>query len=393
MSTKYKRRRHRTGKRALTVRQFCDKYGLGRATYYDLRKKGLGPREMRIANRIIRISPQADADWVARMEAGESAPVATFAPKPSGGGKTRKNDRTTARREEIQSRKRASLTTSKPSNRDDLSTGAMDTMALRHKKQGASNSRHREPLSMVPTDRALIAAPKSSVHRNTNDEKRQKKRSQQLIRADAPSSPSRADDDAGPRRRKGCRKKPQRKCSKEPRAGRVSREPQVGIAELKRHLRTGKRLPKDALIESSRWRLDSNCHRKRDCRIERAILQALTGAGSSDVEQRQAVDQANCTPESPCRRLVCWLCKHRTWFSFRRNLPDVLKNGVPHDEISFVTIVIGVCEPLRQALHRPMSKFRSWLAKAADAWNVSFFGRFEVDLLPDPRLDLHSTPF
>jgi hypothetical protein len=123
------------------------------------------------------------------------------------------------------------------------------------------------------------------------------------------------------------------------------------------------------------------------------MLRALTGPGSSEPEHRQAIEQANCTPESPCGRLLCWLCKHRTWLRLRRKLPDVLKNGVPYDEISFVTIVIDVCEPSPQALHWPMSEFRSWLAKAADAWKVSFFGRFEVDLLPDPRLDLDSTAF
>jgi hypothetical protein len=39
------------------------------------------------------------------------------------------------------------------------------------------------------------------------------------------------------------------------------------------------------------------------------MLQALTGRGSSEAEQRQAIEQANCTSEAPRGRLMCWLCK------------------------------------------------------------------------------------
>lgn len=168
---------------------------------------------------------------------------------------------------------------------------------------------------------------------------------------------------------------------------------QLDLTELKRRLKTGKRLPKEALIESRRWRLASNPHRKRDRDIERAMLQALTGPGSSDAEQQQAIEQSKCTPDAPCRQVICWLCKHRPWFKLRRKLGDVLDQDVPHDQISWVTIVVAVCNPSPKALPRPMPEFRSWLNKAADSWGVMFFSRFEVDLLLDPRVDLDEYAF
>ena len=84
---------------------------------------------------------------------------------------------------------------------------------------------------------------------------------------------------------------------------------------------------------------------------------------------------------------MCWLCKHRTWLKLRRKLGDVLDHDVPHDDISWVTVVIVVCEPSPKALRGPMSEFRSFLMQAADKWKVVFFGRFEIDLLLNPRVE------
>jgi hypothetical protein len=123
------------------------------------------------------------------------------------------------------------------------------------------------------------------------------------------------------------------------------------------------------------------------------MLKALIGAGSSEAEQRQALEQANCTREARCQRLTCWLCKHRAWVTLRRKLADTLGHEVPRDDISWVTVVIAVCKPSPRALSRPMSEFLACLAEAANSWNVMFFGRFEVDLLLDPRVDLNMTTF
>jgi hypothetical protein len=48
---------------ALTIRQFCNLHGLGIASYYKLKKLGLGPREMHLAGNLIRISVEAAGAW------------------------------------------------------------------------------------------------------------------------------------------------------------------------------------------------------------------------------------------------------------------------------------------------------------------------------------------
>jgi hypothetical protein len=377
-----KRPRHPRDGDSLTITEFCDKHNIVRSTYYSLKRRGLGPREMRIGRRNVRISAAADKEWVAQMEAGQSAPVPEFAPKPSGrGDKSCDTDKTGSHRQREESRERVRVSAPKSSGRgDDNYRDDNVTSAQRHKGR--------------PKERGHDAAPKSARHSDEHrdsDEtslRRQKERSKELGHGD------KLGEGKTDRRRKRRRSKDrQRGRSEKARSGDVRTEPQLDITELKRRLKTGNRLPKDALIESRRWRLPSNCHRNRDRQIERAMLQALIGPGSSQAEQRQAIEQANCTSEAPCRRLMCWLCKHRTWFKRRRKFSGLLDHDVPPDRISWVTVVIDVCKPSPKALRRPMSKFRSWLAEAADAWGVVFFGGFEIDLLLDPRVDLDKTTF
>jgi hypothetical protein len=154
--------------------------------------------------------------------------------------------------------------------------------------------------------------------------------------------------------------------------------------QLRRRLKTGAALDKDALIKSRRRRLPDNPHRNRDRRIERAMLQALIGPGASAPERQQALDQANCTLETPCRHLTCWLCKHRAWLRLRSKLGDMLVDEVPDEAISWVTIVIAVCKPTPKALRQWTRRFRYWAQLAAQGWGLAWFGRFEADLLLDP---------
>jgi predicted DNA-binding transcriptional regulator AlpA len=73
-------------RRDLTIRGFCKKHRIGRSTYYDLQKRDLGPEELRIG-RVVRITPEADDEWVKRMRAQASGSVPKFAPKHQAGGK------------------------------------------------------------------------------------------------------------------------------------------------------------------------------------------------------------------------------------------------------------------------------------------------------------------
>jgi hypothetical protein len=58
----------RIEKFAFSIREFCELHDISRAHYYNLRKKGLGPREMQVDGRRT-ISCEAAADWRLEREA------------------------------------------------------------------------------------------------------------------------------------------------------------------------------------------------------------------------------------------------------------------------------------------------------------------------------------
>lgn len=47
---------------AFNIREFCTKHGISVPTYYEMKRQGLGPAEMRFG-RVIRISSEAAAAW------------------------------------------------------------------------------------------------------------------------------------------------------------------------------------------------------------------------------------------------------------------------------------------------------------------------------------------
>lgn len=47
---------------AFSIREFCRKHGISVPTYYEMKRQGLGPVEMRFG-RVIRISAEAAAAW------------------------------------------------------------------------------------------------------------------------------------------------------------------------------------------------------------------------------------------------------------------------------------------------------------------------------------------
>jgi hypothetical protein len=54
--------------RAKTIPEWCKARRLSRSTYHKLKKLGRGPKELEIpGTRIKRITPEADAEWEARM--------------------------------------------------------------------------------------------------------------------------------------------------------------------------------------------------------------------------------------------------------------------------------------------------------------------------------------
>jgi hypothetical protein len=153
------------------------------------------------------------------------------------------------------------------------------------------------------------------------------------------------------------------------------------LTKLKRRLETTRLLPKDELIDSGRRRLSDNPHLARDRRIERALLQALTGPGTTATERVQALAQANCSLTTPCRYLTCWLCKHLAWRRWRKRVHGVVGHDAGVGEISWVTIVVAVATPSPERLTQLMSKFRYSLRAAIGDPGVRLIGRFEIDLL------------
>ena len=56
------------GRKAYSIDEFCEAHGISRATYYNLKKVGKAPREMRVLTRKI-ISEESAAEWRRCMEA------------------------------------------------------------------------------------------------------------------------------------------------------------------------------------------------------------------------------------------------------------------------------------------------------------------------------------
>jgi predicted DNA-binding transcriptional regulator AlpA len=53
---------------AYKVPEFCDANGISQSKYYELKRAGRGPREMRIGSKGVRISKEASEEWRRRME-------------------------------------------------------------------------------------------------------------------------------------------------------------------------------------------------------------------------------------------------------------------------------------------------------------------------------------
>jgi predicted DNA-binding transcriptional regulator AlpA len=63
-------------RQAWTIDEFCTAHGISRATFYNLLKRGTGPRVMKVGARTL-VSEAAAKDWREQMEnaAGSTATV------------------------------------------------------------------------------------------------------------------------------------------------------------------------------------------------------------------------------------------------------------------------------------------------------------------------------
>ena len=63
---------------AYNVSEFCEAHSISRGTYYNLRKDGLTPKEMKISKAGVRISREAAAEWRREMESRRSESTSDF---------------------------------------------------------------------------------------------------------------------------------------------------------------------------------------------------------------------------------------------------------------------------------------------------------------------------
>jgi len=59
------------GAEAYSIDEFCETHGIGRSKYFELRKKGMGPKEIRLGGRVVVISRESAAAWRAARDAEE----------------------------------------------------------------------------------------------------------------------------------------------------------------------------------------------------------------------------------------------------------------------------------------------------------------------------------
>ena len=55
-----------------TIPAFCESNAISESKYHDLKRRGLGPREIELDGRIV-ITPEAEADWRVEREADTAA--------------------------------------------------------------------------------------------------------------------------------------------------------------------------------------------------------------------------------------------------------------------------------------------------------------------------------
>jgi predicted DNA-binding transcriptional regulator AlpA len=57
---------------AMTIKQFCKSYAISRSLYYELRKDGLGPQELKVGGRRTVITTEAAEAWLKRQKVSEA---------------------------------------------------------------------------------------------------------------------------------------------------------------------------------------------------------------------------------------------------------------------------------------------------------------------------------
>jgi predicted DNA-binding transcriptional regulator AlpA len=68
MEKKLRETAQRVERFGYSQKEFCVRFGMSTATYFKMRARGEGPREMRFAGSMIRITEDAVQDWIRQRE-------------------------------------------------------------------------------------------------------------------------------------------------------------------------------------------------------------------------------------------------------------------------------------------------------------------------------------
>src|SRR5262249_43730835 len=79
----FRRHKRRTPNAARTRLTFCENNAISESLYFELKRKGKGPREIELDGRII-ITPEAEQDWRREREAETAARRARQAERVAG---------------------------------------------------------------------------------------------------------------------------------------------------------------------------------------------------------------------------------------------------------------------------------------------------------------------
>jgi hypothetical protein len=160
----------------------------------------------------------------------------------------------------------------------------------------------------------------------------------------------------------------------------VTRE---SLESIRRRLREGRQLPKEAHVLANLYGMDENPYRYRDVNWDRAVVQSLVFSPASPEEHQEGLAQANCLRGERCGRLLCFICRQSYWF-YRRQTAEYLVEGCGRDDISWCTIVFGVSQLGYPLLEDAISDFRCDLRTSLERFDtVGWTGRVEIDYL-DP---------
>jgi len=153
----------------------------------------------------------------------------------------------------------------------------------------------------------------------------------------------------------------------------------LSLRQLKKRLKAGRPLPKDAFVRTDLHGLHSNTYRHRDRHFERAVLHALVGGDQND--QTLALRICNCRHRHRCGRLACYICNQRYWRK-RRALADGFAAQCTDNDISWCTLVIGVSHAGYPVIERMIMGFKAEFARCLVRFeNLKWSGRIEIDYL------------